>query len=70
MLFIILVISWYVCLGINSAVSDNISMNLQYNNKHFQRGMWLILVNVVKGFTASYTIWIAYHYAIYVYKLI
>lgn len=60
MLFIILVISWYVSLGLTKA-AENISMNLQCLDKHFQRGMWLILVNAIKGFTTSYTLWFVYH---------
>ena len=60
MLFIILVISWYVSLGLKNVV-DSISTNLLYSNKNFQQGMWLILVNSIKGFTASYTIWFVYY---------
>lgn len=60
MYFIIFVMSWFVALSV-SHIAPSVDKGLLYNDKHFQRGIWLILSNSIKGFNLGYTVWFIWY---------
>lgn len=66
MYFIIFVISWYVSIAVEH-ISPSVDKGLLYREKHFQRGLWTMLANTVKGFCLSYTVWFIYYVGKFLY---
>ena len=66
MYFIIFVITWYVSITVGH-ISASVDKGLLYNDKHFQRGLWTILVNTIRGFCLSYTVWFIYYVGTFLY---
>jgi hypothetical protein len=56
MYFIILVMSWYVSLWLGK-YSVQLANGMNRQEKHFNQGIWGIIVHTIKGFTMGYSIW-------------
>jgi hypothetical protein len=66
MYFIIFVISWFVTIAVRH-IAPSVDKGLLYREKHFQRGLWSILVNIIKGFNLGYTAWFIYYVGTFLY---